>query len=128
MLGTRKRVEQVLAHYRAGRFDQARRVRGLPLSDLMVRFGGEPYRIDWHGEREAVLPFLQRDEWELPTVEIEIEGETVQAWIDTGGDTLTLPHDFGVEPLARYSGTVPRASTDASRRSGSVPSPWARCP
>ena len=105
MLGSRRRIEETLAHYRAGDFERARRVRGLPLSDLMVRFGGEPYRIDWHGEREAVLPFLQESDWELPTVEIEIDGETVHAWIDTGGDTLTLPHAYDVEPLARFSGT-----------------------
>ena len=62
--------------------------------------------IDWHGEREAVLPFIQQTSWELPTVEIEIEGETVQAWIDTGGDTLTLPHNYEVEPLATFTGAA----------------------
>jgi hypothetical protein len=63
------------------------------------------YVIDWHGEAEAVLPFLQQEPWELPTVEIEIDGETVHAWIDTGGDTLTLPHAYDIEPLGRFSGT-----------------------
>lgn len=63
------------------------------------------YAIDWHGEREAALPFLQDDDWELPTVEIEIDGEPVHAWIDTGGDRLTLPHSFDIEPLGRFSGT-----------------------
>jgi hypothetical protein len=93
-----------LVHYRTGRFDNARLVRGLPLSRLMTAFDGRPYRIDWHGEREAVLPFIQRTAWELPTVEIEIDGRAVEAWIDTGGDALTLPHSFGVEPLAGFSG------------------------
>ena len=71
------------------------------------RAGRRHYRIDWPGEHEAVLPFLQDDDWELPTVEIEIDGETVHAWIDTGGDTLTLPHIalLDIEPLARFSGT-----------------------
>jgi hypothetical protein len=94
-----------LVHWRSGRFEKAREVRGLPLSRVMTAFGGEPYVIDWHGEREAVLPFLQQTAWELPTVEIEVEGRTVEAWIDTGGDTLTLPHDFGIEPLATFSGS-----------------------
>ncbi len=69
------------------------------------RAGRRHYRIDWHGEHEAVLPFLQDDDWDLPTVEIEIDGETVHAWIDTGGDTLTLPHAYDIEPLGRFSGT-----------------------
>ncbi len=107
MLRTRSaRVQEALVHYRTGRFDQARRVRGLPLSRLMTEFGSRPYVIDWHGEREAVLPFLQRTAWELPTVAIEVDGRPVEAWIDTGGDTLTLPHDFGVEPLARFAGAA----------------------
>jgi hypothetical protein len=100
-----RRVEKALAHYRRGEFHKARRVRGLPLSRMMTAFGGPPYVIDWDGEREAVLPFLQDDDWELPTVEIEVDGEPVRAWIDTGGDTLTLPHEFGVEPLASFEGT-----------------------
>lgn len=100
-----RRVEKALAHYRRGEFHRARRVRGLPLSRMMTAFGGRPYVIDWHGEREAVLPFLQADDWELPTVEIEIDGETAHAWIDTGGDALTLPHAYDVDPLASFSGT-----------------------
>ena len=80
-------------------------MRGLPLSRLMTAFGDEPYRIDWHGRREAVLPFLQSTSWELPTVEIEVDGRPVEAWIDTGGDALTLPHAFGVEPLASFTGS-----------------------
>ena len=100
-----RRVEKALAHYRRGEFHKARRVRGLPLSRMMTAFGGPPYVIEWNGEREAVLPFLQADDWELPTVEIEVDGETVHAWIDTGGDTLTLPHAYDIEPLARFEGT-----------------------
>ena len=69
------------------------------------RAGRRDYRIDWPGEHEAVLPFLQDDDWDLPTVEIEIDGETVHAWIDTGGDMLTLPHAYDIEPLGRFSGT-----------------------
>jgi hypothetical protein len=71
----------------------------------MLALRNRSYRIDWHGEREAVLPFLQVDDWDLPTVEIEIDGETVHAWIDTGGDALTLPHEYDIEPLGRFSGT-----------------------
>src|SRR5262245_36167390 len=93
-----------LVHWRTGRFDKARRVRRVPLSRVMTAFGEAPYRIEWHAD-EAVLPFRQQQTWELPTVGIEIDGRAVEACIDTGGDTLTLPHDFGVEPLATFAGT-----------------------
>ena len=93
-----------LVHWRTGRFDRARVVRGVPLSRVMTAFGDEPYRIEWHAD-EAALPFLQRTSWELPRVEIEIDGRRIESWIDTGGDTLTVPHDFGVEPLATFDGT-----------------------
>jgi hypothetical protein len=36
---------------------------------------------------------------------IEVDGRAVDAWIDTGGDLLTLPHAFGVTPLAEFCGT-----------------------
>ena len=102
----RDAVTLALAHWRSGHFDRAREIRGMPLTRLMTAFGEAPYRIDWHGEREAVLPFTQRTAWELPTVEIEIDGRAVEAWIDTGGDALTLPHGFGLEPLAAFSGAA----------------------
>jgi hypothetical protein len=92
------RVQEALVHYRTGRFDKARRVRGLPLTRLMTDFGSRPYVIDWHSEREAILPFIQRTAWELPTVAIEVAPRTPAA------------------PPAR-------ASTGASSRCG----PLARC-
>jgi hypothetical protein len=85
-----RRDAVALVHWRTGRFDKARVIRGLPLSRVMTGFHDQPYRIEWH-EPEAVLPFVQRTSWELPTVEIEIDGRAVEACIDTGGDTLTLP-------------------------------------
>jgi hypothetical protein len=101
-------VSLALVHYRAGRYDCARdlRVRGdLPILRLMQAFGAEPYRIDWGGESSAGLPFTQAEAWELPTVAIEVDGRECEAWIDTGGDLLTLPRAFGVAPLAEFRGT-----------------------
>lgn len=94
-----------LVHYRTGRYDLARGLRGdLPILRLMQAFGTRPYRIEW-GEQSVTLPFRQAEPWELPTVAIEVDGRPVEALIDTGGDLLTLPQAFGVEPLATFEGT-----------------------
>jgi Aspartyl protease len=81
----------------------------LPLWELMKSFGnGRPYRVDWGGETEAALPFLQTTTWELPCVRIEVDGLEVEARIDTGGELLTLSRDvaagLGVEPVATAEG------------------------
>jgi hypothetical protein len=95
-------VTRALVAYRTGEYAAARGLRGeLPIVRLMQAFGAAPYRIE--GE-SAVLPFTQVEPWDLPTVAIEVDGLPVEAWVDTGGDLLTLPHDFGVEPLATFRG------------------------
>ena len=124
-----------LVHYRSGRFDRANELPArldLPLARMMRGFGAEPpYRIEPHGE--VSLPFLQSQPWEPPTVALEIDGRATEAWIDTGGDMLTVPHAFGVEPLATFkgrptrAGSRPAAPTDASARSASAASPCATC-
>ena len=81
----------------------------LPLWELMKSFGNErPYGVDWGGETETALPFLQRTPWELPCVRIQVGGLEVDARIDTGGELLTLSRDVAaalrVEPVATAEG------------------------
>jgi hypothetical protein len=60
----------------------------LPLWELMKSFGDEqPYRIEWGGEPEVIAPFTQATTWELPRVEVAVNGWAVEARIDTGGST-----------------------------------------
>jgi hypothetical protein len=107
-----------LVYYRTNRYDKAHGLfEGsendveMPIWRLMTAFGGEPpYAIEWPpGEPMASVPFEQTTPWELPLVSIEVDGVALDAWIDTGGDMLTLPADvaasLGVEPLARFAGT-----------------------
>jgi hypothetical protein len=97
-------ARRVLAAYRSARFDRAPAA-DLPLARFMRSFERPPYAIDWAGREEVRLPFLQATSWELPTVAIEIDGRPAEAWIDTGGDMLSLPRDWGVEPLGDFHGT-----------------------
>jgi gag-polyprotein putative aspartyl protease len=81
----------------------------LPLWELMKSFGDEqPYRIEWGGEPEVIAPFTQATTWELPRVEVAVNGWAVEARIDTGGELLTLSRDvaeeLGVESVARAEG------------------------
>jgi hypothetical protein len=81
----------------------------LPIWELMKSFGDEePYRADWNGAAEAVLPFVQETTWELPCVRIEVDGLEVDARIDTGGELLTLSPDvaaaLGVETVVTAEG------------------------
>ena len=107
-----------LVYYRTDRYDKAHGLFAgheddveMPIWRLMTAFGGEPpYAVEWPaGEGPATMPFKQTTPWELPIVPLEIDGVALDAWIDTGGDTLTLPADvaasLGVEPLARFAGT-----------------------
>jgi hypothetical protein len=100
---------------RSGRFDRAHELPArldLPLARLMQGFVAEPpYRIEPHGE--VSVPFLQSQPWELPTVALEIDGRATEAWIDTGGDMLTVPHAFGVEPLATFKGAAYAGGVEA---------------
>jgi hypothetical protein len=111
-------AEAVLAlvHYRTGRYDKAHGLFAggaveMPVWSLMTAFGNEPpYAIEWPaGEPHTTVPLMQTAPWELPIVSLEVDGVALDAWIDTGGDTLMLPHDvasaLGVEPLARFTGT-----------------------
>jgi hypothetical protein len=80
-----------------------------PLWELMKSFGDEqPYRIEWGGEPGVIAPFTQATTWELPCVEVGVDGLAVEARIDAGGELLTLSRDvaeeLGVEPAARAEG------------------------
>jgi len=107
-----------LVYYRTNRYDKAHGLFAgheddvhMPIWKLMTAFGDEPpYAVEWPaGEDSAIIPFTQTTPWELPIVPLEIDGVALDAWIDTGGDALTLPADIAaslsVEPLARFAGT-----------------------
>jgi len=107
-----------LVYYRTNRYDEAHGLFAgsendveMPIWRLMTAFGADsPYAIEWPaGEPTATVPFKQTTPWELPMVPLEVDGVALDAWIDTGGDALTLPADvaasLGVEPLARFAAT-----------------------
>ena len=117
---TRLDAEAALAlvYYRTNRYDKAHSLFAgyaddveMPVWRLMTGFGSDPpYAIEWPaGEATAIVPFEQTAPWELPIVALDIDGVALDAWIDTGGDALTLPADLaaslGVEPLGRFAGT-----------------------
>ena len=106
----------VLVYLQTNRFDEAGSLFAglessitLPLWELMKSFGDErPYRTDWGGETELVLPFLQSTPWQLPRLTIEVNGLEADARIDTGGELLTLSPDVaaaaGFEPVVTAEG------------------------
>jgi hypothetical protein len=75
----------------------------------MKSFGDEqPYGLEWGGESQLTLPFIQATTWELPCVRLGLNGLEVDARIDTGGELLTLSPDvadeLGVETVAWAEG------------------------
>lgn len=64
--------------------------------------------MEWGGETELVLPFLQPAPWQLPRLTIEVNGLEADARIDTGGELLTLSADVaaavGFEPVVTAEG------------------------
>ena len=82
----------------------------LPLWDLMRSWGDEPpYRIDWKGASKVAVPFTRETDWQLPSVVLELDGQSVEARIDTGGDLLVLSPDVatavGISPVVTTTGT-----------------------
>ena len=82
----------------------------LPLWELMRSWGDRPpYRIDWRGASKVAVPFTRETDWLLPAVAIELDGLSVEARIDTGGDLLVLSPDvadaLGVAPVVTTTGT-----------------------
>ena len=78
----------------------------IPL-DMMKAFGNDtPYEMDWHGQEEAIVPFVTVDP--LPVVPIEVNGVRLNAVIDTGAPMLlveeTMVSDIGIETLAKDIG------------------------
>jgi hypothetical protein len=81
----------------------------LPIWELMKSFGDRPpYAIDWPGGGHATVPFTQTTTWELPCVEVEVNGRPLEARIDTGGELFTLSSDaaeaLGIEPVVTTTG------------------------
>jgi len=59
----------------------------LPLWELMRSWGDKPpYRIEWSGASNVAIPFTRETDWQLPSVVIELDDQSVEARIDTGGD------------------------------------------
>ena len=80
----------------------------LPTWDFMKGYGEEaPYQVDWNGQTETALPFVLADP--LPVVEVEINGELIYAFLDTGGDAFVVDTDLaaalGIEQITTFKGT-----------------------
>jgi gag-polyprotein putative aspartyl protease len=109
-------VALALVYLQTNRFGAARGFfRGLegavnlPVLELMKSFGDElPYRIEWDGEPQLIVPFTQTTTWQLPCLTVEVNSRETEARIDTGGELLTLSVDvaeaLGVEAVARAEG------------------------
>ena len=104
----------VLIYYQTNRYERCaelpqelRQKIRLPLMDMMIAFDGErPYRMAWSGERRTGVAFLAADP--LPIVSVEVEGHTIDAIIDTGGDTFILDTEIadslGIEIISSMMG------------------------
>jgi len=82
----------------------------LPLWELMRSWGDKPpYRIEWSGASNVAIPFTRETDWQLPSVVIELDDQSVEARIDTGGDLLVLSPDvataLGITPVVTTTGT-----------------------
>ncbi len=98
-----------LAYFQLNQYEEAARLPGNDaLSKLMRSFPAAPYQIDWSGRTAATLEFLQEHAWELPRIEIQANGTSLPAKIDTGGDLLSLPwqtaRGLGVSVVATQTG------------------------
>jgi hypothetical protein len=80
----------------------------LPPWDLMNYFGTEkPYQIQWGGKKETSVPFLVSEP--LPVVQVEVNGRTVYAILDTGAWDFILDTEIaaelGIEIVSSAAGT-----------------------
>jgi hypothetical protein len=101
----------LFAYYQTNQYSKARNLFKdfagkiqLPLWDLMKAFGAEtPYRIDWHGKSRSTIPFVMTDP--LPVISLEINGQRINAIIDTGGELFyldeALASSLGIKAVAR---------------------------
>lgn len=104
----------VFTYYQTNQFERCRHLPAelresaqIPHLDMMLAFGGdEPNRITWEGERRATVPFLATDP--LPVIEVTVEGRTLEALIDTGGDAFILDSEIadslGIDVVASMTG------------------------
>lgn len=86
-----------------------------PMLDMMKAFADDiPYQLDWNGAEETTIPFLVTDP--MPVIPIEINGVKLNAFIDTGGNSLvlddTLTTALHVQTLAKDVGVGAGGSTD----------------
>jgi len=100
----------VMTHYQTNEFDQGAALpdelfagRSLAHRDIMRAMDGtEPYRVCWSDGPKAEVPFLDVDP--LPVVEVEINGRSIFAIIDTGADMFVLDteiaREMGMETVA----------------------------
>ena len=89
-----------LSHYQTGDFKGARELPApteaggsAGLLAFMQAFQGEPYGIEWAADEKVAHLDMTNDITQpgaLPLVTLEIDGETVELILDTGGDRLYL--------------------------------------
>lgn len=104
----------VFTYYQTNRYDRChelpqtlREKVKLPHLDVMLAFEDEePYEVVWRKGRRAIIPFLATDP--LPLIEVGIEGRTITAVIDTGGDAFILDNEIadslGIDIVASMMG------------------------
>lgn len=88
-----------------------------PMLNMMKAFGDTaPYQIDWNGKEQTVIPFVTTTP--LAVVPIEINGVKMNAFIDTGGNSImvdeTMVSELGIETISNDSGTVAGGTIDFS--------------
>ena len=79
-----------------------------PLKEMMETFQEtKPYNINWNGNSEVVVPFIA-DEY-LPAVSMEVNGQKINAIIDTGGDIFyldeTVASSLNIKAISTAKGT-----------------------
>ena len=94
-------VALALVYLQTNRYTAARGLFGgyedaidLPLWDLMRSWATSRLTASTGtARRKSLVPFTRETDWQLPSVVLELDGQSVEARIDTGGDLLVLSPD-----------------------------------
>ena len=95
------KVGLVFTYYQTNQYAEAKKIKfppgvKLPNWELMKSFEQNPYRMEWHNEKEvSIVPFLMTDP--LPIMVLEFNGVSVHVIFDTGADTFILDNEIAAE-------------------------------
>jgi|WetSurMetagenome_2_1015567.scaffolds.fasta_scaffold175766_1 hypothetical protein len=102
------RTQLLFTYYQSNQFEKSgslfKKEENPPAATLwehLSAFGDQkPYQINWGKQTRVEIPFLYTDP--LPVVQLEIDGETVNCFIDTGGADVILDDQvaarLGIKP------------------------------